>query len=125
MVANTCYGKVSLLVLLDLSAAFDTVDHELLLGDLSRYGVEDVAFLLLKSYLSDGEQCVAIGESRSGAVTLRWGVPQGSVLGPVLFTVYTGTPASLLEAHGVDYHFYADDSQTHPEFESCQYNLQG
>ena len=54
---------------------------------------------------------MAIGESRSEPTTLQYGVPQGSVLGPVLFTVYTGTLAFLLEAHGVSCHFFADDTQ--------------
>ena len=54
---------------------------------------------------------MAISESRSEPTTLQYGVPQGSVLGPVLFTVYTGTLAFLLEAHRVSYHFFADDTQ--------------
>ena len=105
LVSSTCHGKASLLVLLDLSAAFDTVDHQLLLTDFSDFGVEGTALSLLESYLENREYCVAIGESRSEPTTLQYGAPQGSILGPVLFTVYTGTLAFLLEAHGVSYHF--------------------
>ena len=108
---NTCHGKASFLVLLDLSAAFDTVDHQLLLSDFSDCGVEGTALSLLESYLENREQCVAIGKSRSEPTTFQYGVPQGSVLGLILFTVYTGTLAFLLEAHGVSYHFFADDTQ--------------
>ena len=93
--------------LLDLSAAFDTVDHQFLLSDFSDCGVEDTALFLLESYLENREQCVAIGGSRSESIALQ----EGSILGPVLFTVYTGTLAFLLEAHGVNYHFFADDTQ--------------
>ena len=106
LVSNTCHGKAFILVLLDLSAAFDTVDHQLLLSDFSDFGVEGTALSLLESYLENREQYVAIGESRSEPTPLQYGVPQGSVLGPVLFTVYTGTLAFLLEAHGVSYHFF-------------------
>ena len=111
LVSNTCHGKVSLLVLLDLSDAFDTVDHQLLLSDFFVCGVEGTALSLLESYLENREQCVIMGESRSEPTTLKYGVPQGSVLGPVLFTVYTGTLSFLLEAHGVSYHFFADDTR--------------
>ena len=106
LVSNTCYGKASIFVLLDLSAAFDTVDHQLLLSDFSDCGVEGTALSLLEPYLENREQCVAIGESRSEPTALQYGVPQGSVLGPVLFTVHTGILAFLLEAQEVSYHFF-------------------
>ena len=111
MAENNCRGMSSLLVLLDLSAAFDTVDHELLLKDLHSCGIRDNALLLLKSYLSDRSQRVTINRATSESVPLQFGVPQGSVLGPILFLVYTSSLASLLDAHDVGYHFYADDTQ--------------
>ena len=60
---------------------------------------------------------MAIGESQSEPTALQYGVLQGSVLGPVLFTVYSGTLAFLLEAHGVGYHFFADDTQLYIKVE--------
>ncbi|MCP4274572.1 MAG: hypothetical protein GY781_21820 [Gammaproteobacteria bacterium] len=111
LVENTCYGATSLLVLLDLSAAFDTVDHELLLSDLHQCGVQDSALQLLKSYLSDRTQSVMVRGTISSRAPLLYGVPQGSILGPVLFTLYTSSLSLLLKAHDVTYHFYADDTQ--------------
>ena len=99
------------MVLLDLSAAFDTVDHQLLLSDFSECGVEGTALSSLEFYLENREQCGAIGEPQSEPTTLQYGVPQVSVLVPVLFTVYTGTLSFLLEAHGVSYCFLAGDTQ--------------
>ena len=99
------------MILLDLSTAFDTVDHQLLPSDFSDCGVEGTAMSLLESYLENREQRVAIGKLRSEPTVLQYGVSQGSLVGPVLFTVYTGTFAFLPEAHGVSYHFFADDTQ--------------
>ena len=97
--------------MLDLSAAFDTVDHRMLLHDLSEYGILDSALALLDSYLSGRLQRVVVRGASSEPSPLQFGVPQGSVLGPILFSVYTCGLAALLDAHNVEYHFYADDSQ--------------
>ena len=120
LVTKVCSGKTTVLVLLDLSAAFDTVDHQLLLGDLANYGMEGSALLLLQSYLSDRTQRVVVGEAASEPTILQCGVPQGSVLGPILFIVYTSGLVSLLNAHEVDYHFYADDTQLYIEIGNIQ-----
>ncbi len=104
--------KVVLLLLLDLSAAFDTVDHGILLSRLrTRFGVCGTALEWFESYLTGRTQAVAVQGSRSSSKTLQYGVPQGSVLGPILFCCYTAPLGDLLRTHGVDFHFYADDSQ--------------
>ena len=121
LVQNACMGKVSILVFLDLSAAFDTVDHQILLSDFNNYCIEGPAFRLLESYLLNRTQSVIIGESVSEPKPLSCGVPQGSVLGPILFLIYTSTIVFLLDAHGVSYHFYADDSQLYICIDDIEY----
>ena len=120
LVTNACSGKASLLVLLDLSAAFDTVDHDVLLADLFSCGIREDAHSLLKSYLTNRFQRTSVGASLSEPVHLQFGVPQGSVLGPILFTLYTSSLATLLEAHNVAYHFYADDTQIYIRIDSIE-----
>ena len=82
--------KSVVLVLLDLSAAFDTVDHSLLLARLStRFGICDQALDWFRSYLSDRTQYVRIQDVSSDVHALPYVVPQGSVLGPLLYSLYT------------------------------------
>ena len=82
--------QVSILLLLDLSAPFDTVNHNLMLRRLSdRCGVQGHAYKWLESYLSERFQMVCIKSETSNKVQLTRGVPQGSVLDPILFTLYT------------------------------------
>ena len=80
--------KVSVIVLLDMSKAFDSICHDLLLLKLRKMGVSDAARAWFKSYLSHWSQVVRIGNARSEPLPLTVGVPQGSILGPVLFTLY-------------------------------------
>jgi hypothetical protein len=110
---------VSALVLLDLSAAFDTIDHNILLKRLnSSFGISDSAFSLLSSYLCNRLQSVAIDHKHSSVLPLLRGVPQGSVLGPLLFSLYTTPLSHILEDSSIQFHFYADDTQLYISFTS-------
>ncbi|PIK43924.1 reverse transcriptase [Apostichopus japonicus] len=101
---------------IDLPVAFDTVDHLQLLSTLSDLCVRSSALKWMTSYLSDRHQIVCLGKDSSDPQTLECGVAQGSVLGPVLFTVYTSSLGQLLRSQDMDYHFYADDSSLYLMF---------
>ena len=106
-------GEATAVVLLDQSAAFDTIDHDTLLNSLSSwFGVSGVVLDWFKSYLSDRVQCIKIGSILSDAKKLLYGVPQGSVLGPILFSLYTTPLSKVIQNHpGISFQFYADDTQ--------------
>ncbi len=102
----------AVLVLLDLSAAFDTVDHHILLNRLSaRYGVTGIAHQWFASYLKDRKQYVMIDGEMSDPSSLDWGVPQGSVVGPELFVIYSAPIEDIITKHGLSSVSYADDTQ--------------
>ncbi len=106
-----------LLVLFDLSAAFDTIDHEILLKRLStRCGIEGTALNWFRSYLSNRTQTVIIGSNESTLEPLKYGVPQGSVLGPILLSIYNFPIGEIIKKHNISYHFYADDGQMYLAF---------
>ena len=112
MVRTIDSGKLCALVLLDLSAAFDTVDHPIMLQVLhDRFCVEDAALKWFESYLSDRTQTYMVKDQQSRPRTVDCSVPQGSVLGPQKFNAYTEDLANLIDDHLLDHHMYADDTQ--------------
>src|SRR2546426_6583504 len=111
--------KVSALVLLDLSAAFDTIDHRILLSRLtSNFGITGSAFSLISSYLLNRTQSVSIQSHASPSSSLLTGVPQGSVLGPLLFCLYTTPLIYIFTNSSASFHLYADDTQLYISFSS-------
>ena len=114
-----CWWKTSsMIVLLDLSAAFDTIDIDTPLRRLEHtFGITGSALLWLKTYLEDRSQYVRIGNDRSSVVSCEFGVPQGSVLGPALFSAYVAPIAGVISSFGVHHTQYADDTQLYIELQ--------
>ena len=103
---------VSLLTLLDLSSAFDTIDHNILLDRLNYlHGISGTCLSCFRSYLSNRRQSVAIANRISSAKELHYGVLQGSVLGPILFVLCIQPHSNLIKQHSLSVHLFADDIQ--------------
>ena len=105
-------GDLSVLTLLDLSAAFDTVDHGTLLHRLRvSYGFDGAVINWFAPYLHDHTQLVRCCGSSSNPTVVQCGIPQGSVLEPILHLLYTADMLKLIKDHGLNPHLYADDTQ--------------
>ena len=97
-----------------MSAAFDTIDHQILIERLSHtFGIRGSALDWICSYLSDRTQCIAIDDVKSENRKLEFGVPQGSVLGPRKYCMYTRPVGEIAKQHRMLYHTYADDTQAY------------
>ena len=108
----------TILLLMDFSSAFDTINHNILIRRLRlRYGFVGNALDWLTSYLKERTQRVVIGDQSSSTTTLTTGVPQGSVLGPLLFSLYVQPIGDIIRAHGLFFHQYADDLQVYTHFD--------
>ena len=106
-------NKISLLSLLDLSSAFDTIDHDILKQRLIfSYGIKGNALKWINSYLTGRTQRVITNHSSSQASHLNWGVPQGSVLGPILFILYTKPIERISLLNRISCQSFADDTQS-------------
>ena len=130
LLSSTDERLVSLVALLDLSAAFDTIDHSVLLRRLElTFGVREVVLQWFTSYLSDRYQSVSVGDTLSRPSPLLYGVPQGSVLGPALFLLYSQPLSSTILRHNCSFQKFADDtelSQSGPpsDFDSVKQSIQ-
>ena len=110
-------SHMSALILLDLSAAFDTIDQNLLLERVKNdYGITGNVLAWLKSYLNERTFSVVIKDSSSKQYIMLFGVPQGSLLGPLLFIIYTRELSDIASQYGLKLHVYADDTTLYIEF---------
>ena len=111
LIVNKLAGSCTMLVMLDLTAAFDTVEHSILLNDLKLLGLEGNVLSWFHSYLENRSFVVEIDDGMSERGEMTTGVPQGTILAPILFSIYSIELYHILQRYNIDCHFYADDTQ--------------
>ena len=108
-------GKCTVLLSLDISAAFDTIDHSILFSRLDDvFGIRGTVLDWLRLFVTGRFQYIAVGSQRSATCPCISGVPQGSVLGPLLFAAYASPIDDVIAAHRMQHHQYADDLNALP-----------
>ena len=123
MLLNMAKGSVTALILLDLSAAFDTTDYNILLNRfILYYSISELALGWFISYLLERTRSVKVGSTLSHPAALQYEVSQGSVLCPILFSLYTNPISSIIHSHSsINYHFYVDDTQLYIKCSSAYF----
>ena len=109
--ATRVSSNSAVVILLDLSSVFDTVNHQVLFSTVAELGIADSVLNWFTSYLTNLTFQVTWRSSLSKPCFLETGVPQGSVLGPLLFSIYTRSLGPAITSHGFSYHCYVDDTQ--------------
>ena len=102
-------------IFFDLRKAFDSIPHQALLNKLHRYEVPETLLKWLENYLCNRRQCVVLNGSSSDLLSVRSGVPQGSILGPLLFLAYINDLCDMHFSHGARIELFADDLLLHKE----------
>ena len=117
--------KGTILVMIDLSSAFDIIDHSILISSLElRYGITPVVLEWFRSYLYGRVQRMNIDDSFLPPHLLTTGVPQESVLGPLLFSLYVQPLGGIIREHSIQFHHYADDLQLYAHFDLNKSSLE-